>query len=158
MYRELIMSATTFSEGIIKKEISEKKIFFFNFFVSFLCHFVSCCVVSFFRHMCHFVSYWFDTTHLDSLVRTQNHHLVDAVQIIFNNLKLNYLSRIYTKQYLSLWVVTKNIKNIHKDKVKGILWRFSTFKFIFALKFNLYKNRPAGYKTQFIAKFPALCS
>ena len=79
-------------------------------------------------------------------IRTQNHHLVDAVQIIFNNLKLNYLSRIYTKQYLSLWVVTKNIKNIHKDKVKGILWRFSTFKFIFALKFNLYKNRPVGYK------------
>ena len=55
---------------MIKNRNFSEKNFSFQFFCVFLCRFVSCRVVSFFRHMCHFVSYWFDTTHLDSLVIT----------------------------------------------------------------------------------------
>ena len=54
---------------MIKKRNFWKKKFFFQ---NFLCLFVLCRVVSFFRHMFRFVSYWFDTTHLDSLLRTRH--------------------------------------------------------------------------------------
>ena len=58
MYKKLIMSSITVRKGMIKKRnFWKKNIFFQKIFCVFLCHVVSCRVVSFTRHMCLIVSY-----------------------------------------------------------------------------------------------------
>ena len=72
MYKKLIMSSITVRKGMIKKRnFWKKNIFFQKIFCVFLCHVVSCRVVSFTRHMCLIVSYRVISCHLDSLVHTK---------------------------------------------------------------------------------------
>ena len=95
----------------------------------FLCLFVLCHVVSFKRHMCWDLSYWYDMTHLDSL-------------IMFINCLPIYLTSSF---WSLLWSSSGPLHLTRKDLVINIPNPYGTLWLIFrhfwnCKKWNLVKN------------------